>query len=157
MTGKEKFALFPSSEVGFFVKDGPTRLTFVRPKEGEGAPAVFFHDNRNDATALRKQRPVLTPEQMQEYTGSFYSAELGVLYTVIVRDGGLLMRYPRGEMPLETTLPDAFAAPDRYPVRTIQYTRNTDKTVTGFVINTSRVRNLRFVKAAITPAPGQEK
>lgn len=100
---------------------------------------------------IEVERPVLTPEQMQTYTGAYYSEELGVLYTVTARDGSLLLRYPRGEVALQTTLPDTFATPNTSPIGTIRYTRNTDKAITGFTINTSRVRNLRFVKTEIKP------
>jgi hypothetical protein len=133
---------------------GPTSLVttvedlFLEDRLGP-VPGNVNAPPANAPTEVKKERPVLTPEQMHEYTGDFYSEELGVLYTVMIRDGSLLLRYPRGEMPLQTTLPDTFAAPDRYPIRTIQYTRNTDKAITGITINTSRVRNLRFMKVEI--------
>ncbi len=95
--------------------------------------------------------PVLTPEQMQEFTGEYYSAELGVLYTVTVHEGSLRLRYPRGDMRLQMTLPDTFAAPEDSLFQSLRYTRSPDEAITGFTITTGRVRNLRFVKAEIRP------
>ncbi len=145
------------------MKGRQERLTFAPPKEGEGAQSVVLHASpqgiqfygKPDTALPRRARPVLTAEQLQESTGKYYSEELDVLYTVTARDGSLLLRYPRGEVALETTLPDAFAIPNTSPIRTIRYTRNPDRAITGFAITTGyttgRVRNLRFARVEIKP------
>lgn len=151
LTAQGKYPLLPSSERDFFMKGRQERLTFAHPKEGEEAQSVVLHANGKDTVLERKRRPILTAEQIQEYTGDYYSEELGVLYTVTARGGSLLLRFPRGEVPMQTTLPDAFATPNTSPIGTIRYTRNADKAITGFAITTGRILNLRFAKVEIKP------
>jgi CubicO group peptidase (beta-lactamase class C family) len=85
----------------------------------------------------------LSAAEIAQYSGVYHSAELGVDYTISVRDGGLYLkrwRFPdrallgRGE--------DSFSAANWR----LQFTRDPSAEVNGFTITSGRIRNLRFLR-----------
>jgi len=85
----------------------------------------------------------LTPDQLAEYEGDFFSDELTAIYTVTLRDGTLTMRVRKGEFPLRPLeRSDTFTG----DLGQITFTRTRSKRVNGFTVTTGRIRNLRFRK-----------
>ena len=97
------------------------------------------------------QQPKLTEGQLKEYSGSFYSEELEVLYHVMNRDGNLWLRHKKGEFSLRATAADEFSGTFGEFVGgvTLRFARNSQKLVNGFTIDSGRVKHLRFVRAEI--------
>jgi CubicO group peptidase (beta-lactamase class C family) len=79
-TGNDKFLMFPSSDVDFFMEGASATVTFVRPKEGNAVPAMILHEDGSDLTAERKGRPALTLEEMPEFEGEYYSEDGGTVH-----------------------------------------------------------------------------
>jgi CubicO group peptidase (beta-lactamase class C family) len=146
-----KIEVFPFSETGFFLKVANDELTFVKENEGM-VNRVILHMDGKDLVGKRIQQVPLPPVRMEEYVGDYYSRELGVIYTVVARDGNLWIRYPRGEVSTEKRRSDEFSVD--YPIGTVNFTRDVNRNVSGMLISTNGpVRNLRFARAEIKTAP----
>jgi CubicO group peptidase (beta-lactamase class C family) len=147
-TGQPKVPLFATSPTEFFVKVANARFTFTKLEQGKYSEMVV-HVNGVDLPGKRFVRPSLTAQELADYVGDYHSAELGVLYTVFIKDGKLSIRYPRGVEPLQPRTADVFEA--AFPIANVTFVRNAQKRVTGFVIDAGRVRNMRFTKVEIKP------
>ncbi|MCP4726393.1 MAG: beta-lactamase family protein [bacterium] len=92
----------------------------------------------------RPERPKLTAEQLEEYTGTFYSEELDRDYHIKVIRNGKLYLERRKFQPVRmiTYDTDVFT----WNNRRIAYTRDNSGKIDGFKITSGRVRNLKFVK-----------
>src|SRR5579884_198857 len=95
------------------------------------------------APPAEPSQKTLTPDQLAEYAGDFFSDELTAIYTLQLRDGALTLRTRKEEFPLQPSeSPDTFTG----PLGQITFTRTRSKRIHGFAITTGRVRNLRFRK-----------
>jgi CubicO group peptidase (beta-lactamase class C family) len=85
----------------------------------------------------------LTPEQLKEYLGDYYSDELQVTFRLAIKEGKLQFVHRNApENPLRPTLKDKFAV-RRYK---INFIRDEEKKLAGFTLDAGRVKNLRFDK-----------
>jgi CubicO group peptidase (beta-lactamase class C family) len=155
--------LSPLSQNRFkVVGGGPPGLeiVFVRPVAG-GSMQVKHVIGVKTTTYYAVQSETLTPAQLTEFTGKYVSDELaGATYTLSVKDGKLSIRGERGqvlafsqssarEAPEDFLLTPAFADtfldPGNDPF-IIKFTRNQQNVVSGFTLNTTFLRGLRFDK-----------
>jgi hypothetical protein len=84
--------------------------------------------------------------RVAEYAGSYYSDELGTTYTVVIKQGKLVVTHRRlSDIILSPTFTDRFAG-DRWPVLRLRFTRNASNKVDGFRLTGDRVKNLRFAR-----------
>ncbi len=102
---------------------------------GDGKPGVF------DSVA-----PFLpSAAESGEYAGNYVSEEIEPIYRVAVHDGKLvLMRLKRDPDTLQPRTRDVFSG----EVGTIRFTRDSSHRVSGFVLNSGRIRNFRFTRRA---------
>jgi CubicO group peptidase (beta-lactamase class C family) len=143
-TGRGKMQVFPASDTEFFFKGIGAHVRFVRGKDGK-AERLVLNDGGDDMSAPRFTRTRPTPEQLAEYAGAYYSEELGTVYELSIRDGGLRLRYARGARTLEAVQPDTFVT--AYPIGSVRFVRDeATKAVRGFTLTSGRVRNVSFVK-----------
>lgn len=95
-----------------------------------------------DKTYKKLKNIVLTPKQLEEYQGRFYSSELDTKYNIYVKDNDLYLKLPRTEgWKLSPMMKDLFTSG---PV-TIEYMRDKKK-INGFIVYTLRTRNIHFEK-----------
>jgi CubicO group peptidase (beta-lactamase class C family) len=81
------------------------------------------------------------PEQLRAYTGDYYSPELGVIYTVVLRDDALFATHHRlADTRLGPAAEDTF----RLGGRIMRFERDAAGAVAGFRLTGSRVRDLAF-------------
>lgn len=86
-----------------------------------------------------------SPLELRAFAGEYVNADLDVTYTLVAAASGLLVRIPgRTEIPLQPIFPEAFYGS---LVDLIQFSRDARRVVTGFTINRTSVRNLRFERA----------
>jgi CubicO group peptidase (beta-lactamase class C family) len=86
----------------------------------------------------------LSPDQMAEYAGDYYSEELQVTYRVRLERDKLFVRYKRvidGE--LAPSSKDTFKI---YGVVVIQFTRDSQNRISGFIPQNGGAKNIRFMK-----------
>jgi CubicO group peptidase (beta-lactamase class C family) len=145
-TGQSKFVLYPSGIRTFTYKTVNATVTFGEPGADGMASTAVHHQGGDDFTMPRVHRTPLTATELQDREGEFYSDELHVLYTVFDRDGGLVLRYPRGEIQLRRGADvDSYWA--EFPIGTVHYSCRSGKGCDGFTVSDGRVRNLWFMRA----------
>jgi CubicO group peptidase (beta-lactamase class C family) len=83
-----------------------------------------------------------TDAQLQEYAGTYTSPELGVVYTISVNNGALVIkRHLQSDLALAPTYADAFSNFGSWV-----FTRDASGKVNGMLYSQGRIRRLRFVK-----------
>jgi len=112
---------------------GAQRLTVQPP--GEEKPDVFDRVAEFQPTA----------SQLAGYAGDYVSAEIEPVYRILVEDGGLVLKRLKSKpQKLEPTVQDYFEA----QTGNIHFQRDSAGKVTGFVLDTGRIKNFRFRKTA---------
>jgi len=102
----------------------------------DGREAVF--------TGVEPANPPV--EALAAYAGSYVCPDLRVRYTLVVRDGRLVVRRRRMEdLVLDPTVDDAFNAGAFFD---IVFVRDGRGDVSGFDIFSERIRHLRFYRDA---------
>lgn len=106
---------------------------------------VFLGDQMNPIEETKSESPAVPTEfevakdLLREYTGDYYSPELGVIYTLSESDGKLLLTFPKGNATLSPAKADEFES----LIGKLQFERK-DANITSFRIDNGRVRNLFF-------------
>jgi CubicO group peptidase (beta-lactamase class C family) len=141
--GESAVELLPDSRDEFRVNGGDARVVFHRDEQGGVNGATLVERGKIDGKRVEMAEP--TGEELTQYTGRYFSAELEAIYTVAVKHGRLVARHRRyGEIKLRPTTRDGFQG-DRWPFGTIEFTRNEAGTVDTMLVTAGeRVRNMRF-------------
>jgi hypothetical protein len=85
------------------------------------------------------------PNQLAGYAGSYVSDEIDPIYRIVVENGGLVLKRLKSKpQKLEPTVEDYFQGPDG----DIHFERDPAGKVTGFVLNSGRIKNFHFKKTA---------
>jgi len=143
--GDKKIELIPESETRFFLSETWRSLTFERDKAGK---VIGFTLSGEGETIQAKKflPPVLNAEALAELCGDYHSPELKTTYSLSVKDGNLIAGHPRNpDTHLEPLDVDQFSG-DNWWFRKIEFERDEEKKISGFILSGSRVRHLRFVK-----------
>lgn len=129
-----------------FVKYPRTELLF-QAGAGDALPEVTSSTGGKQQYHYTRVAPYEpTPAQLQEFAGTYRSAEVDMPYQIVTSDTGLIMR--------SLKLPDAPLRPvstDFFETRNgshIRFTRDANGKVTGATFNSSRVLNFRFERAS---------
>ena len=143
--GQPRVELLPESETRFFVPARDAYVTFERDEAGE--VSQFIARLGQEEIEARRIEPFVPDENaLEEYTGEYYSEELGTTYTLIVREGALVATHIRHDpIPLSPATPDAFAG-NTWFFQQVRFERGADGAIGGFRLTSGRVRNLLFVK-----------
>jgi hypothetical protein len=97
--------------------------------------------------ALETIEPVSpTIGQLGEFVGNYYSQELQTLYQLFLHDGKLFLRLKNNpDAELVPVLNDLF----RVEGKDLAFSRSSQRQITGFVLSSGRIRNLRFAREGI--------
>ncbi|MDE2700960.1 MAG: serine hydrolase [Gemmatimonadota bacterium] len=87
----------------------------------------------------------LSPEQLSEFEGDYYTEELDTTYTIGVRGDRLVAQHRRHD-DISLTCNDDHFVGDAWFFPEVYFTRNDAGRVTGFRLTGNRVKNLRFKK-----------
>lgn len=132
------------SDTSFHVPGPDAEVVFER--EGGRVARIVVRTASGELAGPRMETVQLGPEELDAYTGVYYSPELETLYRITVEEDGLLARHKRhGDLPLEAAGPDAFTGP-RWFFRKLEFSRDDAGEIEGFRLSGGRVRNLRFVR-----------
>ncbi len=138
--------ILPMSELApdrFLLDAFPYYFTFRRDDEGRAAECLIEFEGEPDVTAVRIELADPGPEQLAALTGEYYSPELDVSYSVLVRDDTLVLAHSRrGETRLTPEAVDYFQA-SAAPFRLLEFVRDDAGRVVGFEMDTM---NLCFRK-----------
>ena len=140
--GQPLIELSPLSETTFDMRGVNAKLFFTRDALGK-AMNIFFHRRGEEVPGKRIEALDLTPNQMAEYTGNYYSDELNVTYKIVMNGSKLFIhikRQPRIEIILhekDTFCSDIFNG---------EFERDEKGMIIGFSLDTVRIKNLKFKK-----------
>ena len=137
-----KAEMIPQSETTFFVKEANSEVTFERDEKGNVVRFAVKSGSQNQTA--RRLGPPSTAAQLTEFAGAYYSPELGTGYMLVVKDGKLVAQHRRhDDIPLTELEGDLFSS-SRWFFQTVQFTRDSEKRITGFRLSSGRARNVRF-------------
>ncbi len=132
--------LKPSSN--FIFSDFNSKTTCSFSGKSKNVKCLLSTEGDINRTLEKVYRIKLTSEQLQEYTGDFYSPELDTKYIITANDVELLVKIPRNEeMKFSPFIRDMF-----YGDFNILFSRDKTNKVNGFFLTTGGVRNLYFKK-----------
>jgi CubicO group peptidase (beta-lactamase class C family) len=139
----DSFELRPLGMNRFSIPGAPVVAEFVAP--GAGRPRQIRVTGAGPKPFVSEQVVegfAPTAAQLREYAGRYANADLNVTYTVVARASGLVIQIPgREEIALQPVLPNAFYGS---LVDLITFSRGAGPRTTGFTVNRTSVRNLRF-------------
>lgn len=148
--GGSRLALFASADSEFFAKGPDVTLTFPATVGNEPARTALWKQGSREYPLKRIVRETPSAAALQACAGDYYSEELRTLYTLEMRQGKLVVRYPRGVLELRPINADVFQA--GYPIGTLTTKRDAKGNCEGFEVTTGRVRNLKFLRVKIQAA-----
>jgi CubicO group peptidase (beta-lactamase class C family) len=147
VTGGPRTALLPSGTNEFFARNSELRVSFAPTNGNEAASTALWKTGDRELVLKRLVRESPSAELLQSCVGDYYSEELRTIYTLEQRSGKLMVRYPRGVIPLNPINRDVFIA--GYPLGVLVMKRNAQGACEGFGATTGRVRDLRFTKVKL--------
>ncbi|MDF1866492.1 MAG: serine hydrolase [Saprospiraceae bacterium] len=129
---KNKFQML-NVEVDLIVKFEPTQMIVTI--------------NGEEPIYSEKYVPLaITKEMLKEYTGTFYSEELGTSYTFDANNEGLIAKHLRAvDFNLMSVHNDLFSTNSWY-FQNVKFVRGEDGKITGILVSSGRVQNLWFEK-----------
>jgi hypothetical protein len=137
-----EFTLKALSNDHFRAIDAPVTLDIYFEQENSQITADI-NNGLQKLTFDRIEALKLTPAQLEEFTGSYQSEELDVLYQLKAGENQLEIE-PKSQFfpPLKPSVPDTFNA----GMANIKFLRGPDGEITGFSINAGRVKDIRFLR-----------
>jgi hypothetical protein len=108
-------------------------------------------ENPNGFTELFRQPLIeLKREEMILYAGTYYNGETEAAYTVIVKDGALILQHRKfTDAKLTLVAPDQFSC-DNWWMNNLKFIRDKKGVITGFEVNAGRVLHLLYSKMKST-------
>jgi CubicO group peptidase (beta-lactamase class C family) len=139
------FPLAALSKTEFLLAFGDIRITFQKNKEGKVQQFVWKQGGE-EQIAPKIVLIAPTPQELQEFTGSYFNAELDLRYAVELRGDMLIVNAPgQNEIRLAPDEKDHFTTSSRaFPM--VIFQRDEQNRVTGFIIDSDPVRDLVFKK-----------
>ena len=145
--GGSESELAPLGNNRFLMIGVPDQIEISFKSPRTGAPLQMFTAANGKVFIVHDAVKAATysPAQLKEFSGTFYSEEIEATYTISLKDDKLVLRRKNvdGETPLVGQFADAFSAAGTGGIR---FTRDSQNRITGFLLTTGRVRNLRFVR-----------
>jgi CubicO group peptidase (beta-lactamase class C family) len=140
-----KTRLFQVSPTEFILPAMKARLTFASDNSGE-VNLINILLNGQEMAAQRMKTFDATSVNPDDYNGTFFSPELGTVYTFVTKNGQLIARHARlSDFTLTAVKSDQFSTEKRF-LKRIEFTRDDKNTVTGCVASGGRINNIKFEK-----------
>ena len=104
-------------------------------------------ENPNAFTELFRQPAIVVKkEEMATYTGTYYNEETEAAYTIVVKDGDLILQHRKfTDVKLTPVAPDQFSCPNWW-MNNIKFLRDKKGIITRFEVNAGRVLHLLYAK-----------
>ena len=137
------FPLAALSKTEFLLAFGDIRITFQKNKEGKVQQFVWKQGGE-EQIAPKIVLIAPTPQELQEFTGSYFNAELDLRYAVELRGDMLIVNAPgQNEIRLAPDEKDRFTTSSRvFPM--VVFLRDGQNRLAGFIIDSDPVRDLVF-------------
>jgi hypothetical protein len=120
-------------------------ISFQPSHPGEPAQMIFSEAGRKPSIQELVKPTSYTPQQLFEFAGEYFSPEVDATYKIVPQGDKLLIRTGNwGDFLLSPRFIDSFA--NQEEMGSVMFTRDARKRVSGFVMRSGKVRNLRFDK-----------
>ena len=141
----QRLPLTALSETEFYLDVAQGKLTFQKDKDGKVTQFIWSQAGE-EGVAPRILRVKPTPQELQEFAGSYFNDELNTRLGVELHGAGLVLLVPgRPEVRLAPDEKDHFIGGSP-AVPMIVFQRDAQNHVTGFIIDREPVRDLVFKK-----------
>jgi len=142
------FLISPISKTKFYTNDPFTgEIEFKISQEGTKPIMLVLWEGRDISTFKIIRLELLSPAQLKEYTGSFYSEELQTTYEILLENGKLYIRHenPYKDYPEDALYP---TFKDKFIVNGLKlnFFRSQKGDAVSFTVDAGRVKNIRFAK-----------
>lgn len=140
----EQLELSPVSDNRFMLVVFPVAFTFDQAAHAPWRLSVQGPGQETPEVFERVGEFHPTPEQLRGYTGSYVSQEIEPVYRIVAEDGALVLKRLKSKpQKLRPALTDYFEGLNGV----VHFQRDQSGEVTGFALNSGRIRNFRFTKA----------
>ncbi|HKW97887.1 MAG TPA: serine hydrolase domain-containing protein [Bryobacteraceae bacterium] len=143
---EDRLDLSPVAENRFLLVVFPVWFTFDQP--APGAPRRLSVQGPNDDAPNLFERVTEfqpAPEQLNAYVGSYVSDEIEPVYSIAVEDGRLVLKRLKSKPDkLRPLIADYFEG----STGELHFKRDQAGEVTGFLLNTGRIKNFKFRRSA---------
>jgi hypothetical protein len=146
-TGQPSFPMYAVSNTAFRLRVVPAEVVFDEVAQGGTAQSAVLHQNGANLPLKRITITKPAADRLKAYEGHYYSAELGVIYDVFVRENVLMVHYPRGELDLQPVGTDAFTT--GFPIGNVKFGCADDGNCNSLSIDDGRVKQLRFDRISL--------
>lgn len=143
----DEYELAPVGPDRFMMLGVPEKIELVVSMGDGGSPShvSMIIDDGKPSVYQAVKAASDSPAQLAEFVGNFYSEELDATYTLVLVGNKLLARKKIGdELVLSPQFVDVFGNSDRGI--SIRFSRGQNGAVTGFLLNTSRMKGVAFRK-----------
>jgi CubicO group peptidase (beta-lactamase class C family) len=140
--GEASVELTPVSANRFVVLGTTIAVEFVPAASGRAQEVRVAGTGPKPVVSQKLDAYSLSSSELRAFAGEYTSPEIEVTYALAGRDSDLVIQMPgRADVVLQPIFPDAFAGA---VVNVVKFSRDAQGVVTGFTVNTSGVRGLRF-------------
>ncbi len=108
-------------------------------------PKEVSESEKTKEPAEETEPEPLTPDQLREFEGDYYTEELDTTYTIRARADGLVAQHRRHD-DISLTYADDYFVGDVWFFPEVRFTRDNTGRIIGFELTGNRVRNLYFEK-----------
>jgi CubicO group peptidase (beta-lactamase class C family) len=144
--GSSESELAPLGNNRFLMLGVPDMVEISFKASRPGAPLQMYTSANGGKPIVheRVEPASYTSEQLARFAGTYYSEEIDATYTVTLQSDKLVLRRRNvDDAPLQVLFADTFSSTGS---GTLRFTRDKQSRISGFLVNTGRVRNLRFHK-----------
>jgi len=142
--GSSESELAPLGNNRFLMLAVPDRVEIGFKAPRPGAPLQMFTSANGGKPIVheRVEPASYTSEQLAQFAGTYYSEEIDATYTIFLQGDKLVLRRKNvDDAPLQLLFADTFSSVGS---GALSFTRYKQNHISGFLVNTGRVRNLRF-------------
>ena len=140
-TGQPEIEIFPVGPARFELRVVPAGVTFHVEDDGSVERITLHQNGDHPANRLADEAADI---DLEDYAGRYFSEELETFYTVSVVDGELQLMNRRLEEPVTLSHGTGDAFTGGHPIATIEFERDENGSVTGFLAGNGRTRDVRF-------------
>jgi hypothetical protein len=142
--GSSESELAPLGNNRFLMLGVPDRVEISFKAPRPDAPLQMFTSANGGMPIVheRVEPASYISEQLAQFAGTYYSEEIDATYTISLQSDKLVLRRKNvDDAPLQLLFADTFSSVGS---GALSFTRDKQNHISGFLINTGRVRNLRF-------------
>jgi hypothetical protein len=143
--GEGKFELRPLGNNAYRLMEAPRRFLFIFFRRADGSLAVRVDVEGSPVTERQKVPDTKrSPAELRALAGKYYSPELDVMWTFVVRAGSLVLERHRSDpSTLSPVFGDVFQAEEGF---VLAFQRDPRTRALVLEVTTERVRRLRFTR-----------